>query len=403
MKVKALLAGGQVDTMSVQPFYQKTSKHILSPNLFSRDKIDMKILVLVTDAFGGHGGIALYNRDLISALCVNPTISEVVAIPRVIPNPLEQLPKKLNFLIEASGSKFRYIATILRIMMKNEHFHLIVCGHINLLPIAFLLRLWFGAPILLEIYGIDVWKPNKKYLVNYLLRKVDAIVSISEITKQKFLSWSGYKNKDIFILPNAIHKEWYEVAPKNSILLSKYGLERKVVLMTFGRLVSHERYKGFDEILEILSELSESIPNIIYLILGAGDDRTRLEEKVNLLGISNRVVFGGYVTEAEKADHYRLADVYVMPSRGEGFGFVFLEAMACGIPVIASKIDGGREAVLDGKLGELVDPGNPKEIIAAIHRALKKPKVIPEGLKYFAFENYKKRLNQLISEVIVGI
>jgi glycosyltransferase involved in cell wall biosynthesis len=254
--------------------------------------------------------------------------------------------------------------------------------------------------VVLEIYGIDAWEPTKKRLLNYLSRKVDAVVSISEITKQRFLSWSGYKSKEIFILPNAIHTELYGIAPKNPVLVNKYGLEGKVVLMTFGRLVSSERYKGFDEVLEILPELSKDIPNIAYLILGNGNDRTRLEEKVKSLGLSDRVVFSGYVSEAEKADHYRLADVYVMPSRGEGFGFVFLEAMACGIPVIASKLDGGREAVLDGKLGELVDPGSPDEIIAAIYRALKKPKEILEGLSYFAFENYQRRLSQLVAEVI---
>ena len=77
----------------------------------------------------------------------------------------------------------------------------------------------------------------------------------------------------------------------------------------------------------------------------------RLERKAASLGLKGNVVFAGRVSEAEKADHYRLADVFVMPGRQEGFGFVFLEAMACGIPVVASSVDGSREAVLNGELG----------------------------------------------------
>jgi glycosyltransferase involved in cell wall biosynthesis len=85
-------------------------------------------------------------------------------------------------------------------------------------------------------------------------------------------------------------------------------------------------------------------------------DRRCLQEKARSLGVHGRVVFAGYVPESEKADHYRLADAYVMPGRGEGFGIVYLEALACGVPVVASEVDGSREAVREGALGILVDP-----------------------------------------------
>ena len=77
------------------------------------------------------------------------------------------------------------------------------------------------------------------------------------------------------------------------------------------------------------------------------------------MGLSDRVIFTGYIPESEKIAHYNLADVYVMPSTGEGFGIVLLEAVACGVPVVGSRVDGSREALLDGQLGRLVDPGNP--------------------------------------------
>jgi len=169
--------------------------------------------------------------------------------------------------------------------------------------------------------------------------------------------------------------------------------------MTFGRLVSRERAKGFDEILELLPRLKTLIPNVIYVVAGDGEDKTRLEARAQALGVADQVVFTGMVREEEKSDLYRLADVYVMPSRGEGFGFVFLEAMACGIPVVASKVDGSREAVREGELGLLVDPDNPEEIEAAILESLSRPKEVPAGLEYFSFERFCERLGGILDQL----
>lgn len=361
----------------------------------------LHILALVTDAFGGHGGIALYNRDFLKALCSCQNVSEVTAIPRIIVRELEETPANLKYVTQAVGGKWRYAREVLRCLIRKPGADLIVCGHINLLPLAFLLRFWLRVPVLLEIYGIDAWQPSSSRLLNYLARRVDAVVSISEVTKQRFMAWTGCPAERVFILPNAIHLERYGMGPKTPELLARYGLERKKILMTLGRLAAEERYKGFDQVLAILPALSEIIPNIAYLIAGAGSDRERLEKKARNLGLSDRVIFTGMVAEEEKADHYRLADVYVMPSRGEGFGFVLLEAMACGIPVIASKTDGGREAVRQGEIGALVDPGNATEIIDAITSALASTnRKIPDGLQYFSFENFQQRAHQIVSKMI---
>ncbi|MGB8990652.1 MAG: glycosyltransferase [Desulfobaccales bacterium] len=184
-------------------------------------------------------------------------------------------------------------------------------------------------------------------------------------------------------------------------LLDRYGLRGKTVLMTMGRLVSSEQYKGLDEILEVLPALLKSIAHVAYLIVGDGDDRPRLEAKAQALGLEDRVVFTGFIPEADKADHYRLADVFVMPGRGEGFGIVFLEAMACGIPVVGSRLDGSREALRDGTLGILVDPRRPDELLAGILAALKRPRgTIPEGLEYFSCENFARRCHHIVQEIV---
>ncbi len=150
-----------------------------------------------------------------------------------------------------------------------------------------------------------------------------------------------------------------------------------------------------------MPDLIKEVPAIVYMIAGDGDDRSRLEEKARSLGLTDRIIFTGLIPEAEKADHYRLADAYVMPSRGEGFGFVFLEAMVCGIPVVASQSDGSREAVRNGSLGLLVNPADKRELKKAILEALNCPKgTIPEGLAYFSFDNFSDRLSKIIKQIV---
>ena len=363
----------------------------------------MRILVLTTDAFGGHGGIAKFNRDLLTALCAHPDCREVIAIPRFVPNSIESLPSGLTYVTEGLNGKWKYIATTLKYIIKKSNFDLIICAHINLLPLSFYAKLIVRAPLLLLIYGVDAWNPAKSVLNNYLVKYVDAFISISRLTKQRFLSWAKVDTEKGFILPNAIDLCLYKPGEKPAELLDRYALQNKVVLMTLGRLETDERAKGFDEILELLPVLIKDKPNVAYLVVGNGTDRSRLDDKVKRLGLTGHVVFTGRIPEHEKVNHYRLADVYIMPSRLEGFGFVFLEAMACGIPVVASKVDGSREAVRNGKLGILVDPYNPEEIKAGIIEALKRHRgVVPEGLDYFSYSNFEKRCHRIIDQVLAS-
>jgi phosphatidyl-myo-inositol dimannoside synthase len=365
----------------------------------------MRVLALVPDAFGGRGGIAKFNRDLLRALCSHPTCSEVVAIPRLMPAPDEAglLPARLTYVTSGLGSKLHYLVAVLKAMYSNPGFDLLFCGHINLLPVAFLIRLWARAPVVLVIHGIEAWEPTSSPLTNYLAGKVDAFISVSHLTKRRFLKWARPKEDAGFLLPNSIDLEGFRPGPKNTALLHRYGLTGKTVLMTLGRLSSSERYKGIDEVLELLPKLTEEIANVAYLVVGDGNDRQRLERNAKSLAIEEHVLFTGYIPESEKPDHYRLADAFVMPGRGEGFGIVYLEAMACGVPVVASKVDASREVVRDGELGILVDPDDPHEVRAGILGALDHPKgIVPEGLDQYSFSSFERRLQHIIERVIVS-
>jgi glycosyltransferase involved in cell wall biosynthesis len=229
------------------------------------------------------------------------------------------------------------------------------------------------------------------------VRRIDRFVAVSELTRDRFVAWSGVSAAKAMLLPNCFEPENFTPGPKAPELVARYGLQGKTVLLTVGRLDSRERYKGFDEVLDLLPTLRQRIPEIAYLIVGHGNDRERLEHRVDELGLRDQVVFAGYVEETEKTAHYRLADAYVMPSRGEGFGIVYLEAMACGIPVVGSRVDGSREALRDGLLGLLVDPSQPAEIEQAIYKALDTPQpLVPAGLDYFSAMNYVARVQTIV-------
>jgi asparagine synthase (glutamine-hydrolysing) len=360
---------------------------------------DLRVLHLTTDAFGGHGGIALYNRDFLQALASHERVAQVVVLPRHVVNPLEAMPPRVDFRLDSVGGKFRWARALASLLVRRRDFDLVVCGHINLLFAAHLAaKLCRTRPLLLT-YGIDVWK-RPRGTPGRFVNDIAGYVAISDVTRRKFLAWSRTVAPG-WLLPNAIHLDRYDLRPKDAHLASRYGLDGKRVLMTFGRMVSSERYKGFDEVLDVLPSIVEEVPDVVYLLAGEGQDRCRLERKAAELGLDGHVVFTGLVKEEEKAALYSLADVYVMPSRGEGFGFVFLEAMAAGIPVIGSRVDGGREALRDGALGALVDPDDRTELRRSIMTALASgTRTVPPGLEYFAYPEFERRAHEIVDQVM---
>jgi glycosyltransferase involved in cell wall biosynthesis len=171
-------------------------------------------------------------------------------------------------------------------------------------------------------------------------------------------------------------------------------------MLTVGRMAAGERYKGFDEVINVMPRLLQRFPELRYLIVGDGSDRSRLEAKVKALGLSTHVVFAGHVPETEKVAHYNLADVFVMPSYGEGFGIVLIEAAACGVPIVGSAVDGSRDTLLDGRLGHLVDPADANQLLEVISAVLVSgPRPNPSSLiKAFSTYRFRARVANWLSE-----
>jgi len=360
----------------------------------------LRIGVLVTDAYGGIGGIAKFNRDLLGALAALSETALVVATPRLVQREPEPIPAKVFFDRTSARGKFAYGLRVLRHALAPGPIHFVVCGHINLLPLAWLVSYIRGCPMAVIVHGIEAWQPHRSWLVRTLLPHVHTIVAVSRYTVDRMRAWSDLPESRFRILPNCVDLETFAPKPRNTQLAQRLGLIGRRVLLTVGRLVSKERYKGFDEVIDVLPELLREMPDLAYVIVGDGDDKPRLEAKARAACVADRIVFTGFVSEGEKIDLYNLADAYVMPSRGEGFGIVYLEALACGVPAIGSLLDGSRDALRDGLLGQLVDPRDPRQIVEAIRTALAAPRGRPKGIEHFSAQAYRESVTVIVRNVV---
>jgi phosphatidyl-myo-inositol dimannoside synthase len=364
----------------------------------------MRILMLLSDAFGGWGGIAKFNRDFLGAVASYAAATEVVAVPRRIVGPVGALPDKLDFRERAARGRRAFFVEAARLAVTGGRFDLIVSGHMNLAPFAWAMGAIRGAPVVMIIHGIDAWRPASRAAVNIAARRITGVIAVSQTTLSRFETWAGTKGAAAFVLPNTVSLDRFLPGSPSDGLRDRYGLRGRTVLMTLARLDASERYKGIDEVLGVLGTLAEANPELTYLIVGDGTDRSRLESEARRLGVSDRVVFAGRIEEERKADHYRLADAFVMPGRGEGFGIVYLEALACGVPVVGSILDGSRDALLDGRLGALVDPNDRADLIRGIRDALRRPKgEVPALLSEFSEQRYVERVHAILDTIAGGV
>lgn len=324
----------------------------------------MNFLCLITDAFGAGGGIAQYNRDLLLALSGRPDAGRVVVLPRhghadEAHAGLEQLPPIAGRLAYA----WRAIQAARRCRPD-----LIFCGHLYLYPLAALLSVWLRVPVWLQIHGIEAWHAPSR-LSRHLVARVALVTSVSRHTRARFLSWSSVPAWRVRVLPNTV-ADHYQPQARDAVR-DYWNVTGHRVLLTVGRLASSEAYKGQDRVMHCLPALRERYPELIYLIAGEGNDRARLEALATDLGIADGVRFLGAVDPAQLPGLYAAADVFAMPSTGEGFGIVFLEAMASGTPVVALDEDGSRDPLQDGALGHLA---KREQLAQALDDALSQPR-----------------------------
>ena len=211
------------------------------------------------------------------------------------------------------------------------------------------------------MYGIDVWAKLPR-LRRHALQQADFTISISEYTRQNAVKVNGVAPERVHLLPNAL--EWRALENGNGS--TDPVLPQGTRLLTVCRLDDTERYKGVDTIIEASPSVIAQIPDAQFLIVGSGNDTSRLKSLAERRGVSSRVHFLGSVSNEALRAFYRSCDVFVMPSAKEGFGFVFLEAMQYGKPIVAADRGGSPEVVQDGVTGLLVQYGDIAQLAQAL-------------------------------------
>ena len=357
-----------------------------------------RILALVTEAFGGRGGIAQYNRDFLSVLARCDEVGEVVVLPRFSARSVDTLPTGVRQLRPVE-SKLTYSLAALWAAITHQPIDFVFCGHWNMAPLAADISRVLNVPLWLQVHGIEVFWREPSALERRSVESATMVTTVSRYTRRRLLHWVGIDPARVKVLPNTVDPQ-YRPGPKPCYLLERHAAVGKKVLMTVSRLSMLERYKGHDRVIRTLPRVLGRHPDTIYLIVGDGDDRPRLESLAVECGVTKNVQFTGSVPPEELPDYFRLADVFVMPSAGEGFGIVFLEAMATGVSVIGGNKDGSPDALCDGALGTLVDPENGEELASAILAALDDPARTGDRtirFKPHLFREYLNALHQFFS------
>ncbi len=299
-------------------------------------------------------------------------------------------------------NKLRFTKEMVR---EGSKVDVVILSHINLLLIGWLIKKIAPATkIILLAHGVEIWYPLNARK-RKMLQQCDKILAVSNYTRNKIIKEHGLAEGKCVVLNNCLDPflPLPSLHKKNEALLGRYGFKASdKILMTLTRLSSKEKYKGYDTVIEAITNLKNKYPGIKYLIAGKYDnvEKDLLDHLIQQAGLQNNVVLPGYIPDEEIEDHFALSDMYIMPSKGEGFGIVFIEAMYYGLPVIAGNIDGSQDALLNGALGQLVNPDDVKEIALAITNVLENRNAfIPCRdllMQHFSYEVYKSNLGKVI-------
>ncbi len=369
-----------------------------------------KVHIWAPDLFSTTGGIQAFSRYFIDALQMRTHLNDLRVL--VKNDHRGDVPQNNSFPdINVCGDWHpqvrspRFAMECLRHAWR-ERPSLIISTHLHFGPIAQVAQSSFGTPYVLVAHGTEAWRITKESR-RRALQKADLVLAVSRYTRDYLIHDAGLDAKRVKILPNTFAQERFAIAPKSPRLIRKYGLQPGTpVILTVCRLDESERYKGYDQIIRALPEILRSVPDARYLLVGKGSDRPRIEKLVAEVGVEDAVIFAGFVPDEELVEHYNLCDLFAMPSQAEGFGIVYLEALACGKPVLAGNKDGSRDALADGEIGLLVDPEDTAEIATEIIRVLRREHSHPvifhpdllrrSVIELFNFEAFKHTVNELL-------
>ncbi|MBP0016473.1 MAG: glycosyltransferase [Cyanobacteria bacterium SBLK] len=359
--------------------------------------------------FEFKGGIQVYSAFLLQALQELYPQKEYDVFLKHDTRSLPHIPylEKTRFhfagKVPLKFRTFNFAAQLAKYCLQRRP-DLIIASHANFAVLADQIKRFLGIPYWVIAHGTEVWDIKQTSLQN-ALQRADRILAVSNYTRDRLLAEQNLDSQHVSLLPNTFDAERFQPAPKPAYLLQRYHLAaEQPVILTVARLDATQKYKGYDQILQALPAIRQKIPNAHYLIAGKGDDRYRLKQLIDHLNLQDCVTLAGFVPDEELCAHYNLCDVFAMPSQGEGFGIVYLEALACGKPVLGGNRDGAIDALCGGELGILVDPEDNPAITRSLIEILQQNTANPildrpemlrlQVIETYGFTRFKQTLAQ---------
>lgn len=243
-----------------------------------------------------------------------------------------------------------------------------------------------------------------------MLKRCDKVICVSNFTREQMIKRHRINPEKCMVLNNTIDPfmKLPQSFQKPEHLIARYKLKTdQPVIFTLTRLASTEQYKGYEQVIRVISNIKSDYPNIKYILSGKYDtkEEVRIKKLIQQHNVAEQVILTGFIEEDELSDHFLLADMFVLPSKKEGFGIVFIEALACGLPVICGNADGSIDAIRNGELGDAINVDDVNELNKCIHQHLASPPT-PAKRKYlqqqclihFNETDYMQKLQQLLSK-----
>jgi phosphatidylinositol alpha-1,6-mannosyltransferase len=268
-------------------------------------------------------------------------------------------------------AKGRFTVTALRAVRRKAK--LVLAAHPNLGPVVQAMR--FVAPRMRSIictHGIDVWEPLGG-LRRHALLHANLVLAPSRDTADHVASEQRVARERIRVLPWALDPQFEALISRGSHPALPADFPSGRVILAVGRWLATERYKGMDTLITALPRLLTRWPELQLVLAGTGDDRAWLEDLMEKNGVHRHVHFLTGMSYSELAACYSACEIFALPSQGEGFGLVYLEAMACGKPVIGGNHGGAPEIIEDGVTGYLVPHGDTIQLATSIEALLADP------------------------------
>lgn len=258
----------------------------------------------------------------------------------------------------------------------------------------------------LVIHGIEAWQ-RRAELHDQAIRKITDVISISQYTLMRYQKvYQTPIEQRSFILPCSLDPHRSNLVSSVSLGESA-GRQNDLRLLSVARLVASEVGKGVDTVIRAFPELLSSFPGLRFVVIGDGPGRVRLEHLAREMRVDHAVEFRGFVSETELEREYSNCAVYVMPSASEGFGLVFIEAMAYGKPVVAARVGGAPEVVQDRVTGLLIDVGDVTALTQSVKRLLEDADLrdrmgqasLQRVRENYTYDIFCQRVAQILSEI----